>query len=105
MAGISARHVLSVSSVSPAGYQLEKLPVVNMKPTINRRTPPGDLAIWIFIMAELLVFAIFFATYAFTRAGHVELFNQYQLTLDRNLALINTLALITSIPARTSASP
>lgn len=62
----------------------------------KRRTPPGDLAIWIFIMAELLVFAVFFATYAFTRASHVELFNTSQLTLDRNLALINTLTLITS---------
>lgn len=62
----------------------------------QRRTPPGDLAIWIFIVAELLVFAIFFASYAFTRSSHVELFNTYQLTLDRNLALLNTLALITS---------
>jgi len=61
-----------------------------------RKTPPGDFAIWIFIMAELLVFAVFFATYAFTRSSNVELFNTYQLTLDRNLALINTLALITS---------
>lgn len=60
------------------------------------KTPPGDLAIWIFIVAELLVFAIFFASFAFTRSNHVELFNTYQLTLDRNLALLNTLALITS---------
>lgn len=58
--------------------------------------PPGDLAIWIFILAELLVFAIFFAAYAFTRMAHVELFNQYQATLDRDAALINTLALLTS---------
>ncbi|MCG8489961.1 MAG: cytochrome c oxidase subunit 3 family protein [Chromatiales bacterium] len=58
--------------------------------------PPGDLAIWIFILAELTVFAIFFAAYAFTRLQHVELFNEYQLTLDREAALINTLALITS---------
>ncbi len=62
----------------------------------NRNTPPGDLAIWIFIMAELTVFAVFFATYAFTRANNVELFNASQLTLDRNFALINTLSLITS---------
>ncbi|MCG7966581.1 MAG: cytochrome c oxidase subunit 3 family protein [Candidatus Thiodiazotropha taylori] len=58
--------------------------------------PPGDLAIWIFILAELAVFAIFFAAYAFTRLQHVELFNEYQMTLDREAALINTLALITS---------
>lgn len=57
--------------------------------------PPGDLAMWIFILAELLVFALFFAGYAFTRANNVELFNTFQQTLDTNSALINTLALIT----------
>ncbi|HHH13785.1 MAG TPA: cytochrome c oxidase subunit 3 family protein [Thiolapillus brandeum] len=62
----------------------------------KNRWPPGDLVIWIFIMAELLVFGVFFAAYAFTRTNHVELFNTYQLTLDRNAALINTVALITS---------
>jgi len=60
-----------------------------------RRYPPGDLAIWIFILAELSVFAAFFAAYAFGRLGQVELFNAYQQTLDRRSALINTLALIT----------
>ena len=60
------------------------------------RYPPGDLAIWIFILAELSVFAVFFAAYAFTRMNQVALFNEYQLTLDRGAALINTLALITS---------
>ena len=62
----------------------------------KRQYPPGDLAIWIFILAELLVFALFFASYAFTRANHVELFNTFQLSLDTDAALINTLALITS---------
>jgi len=60
-----------------------------------RRYPPGDLAIWIFILAELSVFAAFFAAYAFARLGEVELFNAYQQTLDRRSALVNTLALIT----------
>ena len=60
-----------------------------------RNHPPGDLAIWVFIIAELLVFALFFAAYAFARVSNVELFNEYQLTLDRNTAVLNTLALIT----------
>jgi nitric oxide reductase NorE protein len=60
------------------------------------RYPPGDLAIWIFILAELSVFAIFFVAYAFTRISNPELFNLYQANLDRGAALINTLALITS---------
>ncbi len=60
------------------------------------RQPPGDLAIWLFILAELLVFALLFGAYAVTRMSHVELFNEYQLQLDRHAALANTLALITS---------
>ena len=62
----------------------------------QKQYPPGDLAIWVFILAELAVFAIFFASYAFTRMNHVELFNQYQQTLDRDSALINTITLLTS---------
>ncbi len=60
------------------------------------RYPPGDLAIWIFILAELGVFAVFFSAYAFTRANNVEMFNEFQLTLDKDSALLNTIALITS---------
>lgn len=58
--------------------------------------PPGDLAIWFFILAELLVFAVFFLAYAWTRRANIELFNEFQLTLDRRAGLINTLALLTS---------
>lgn len=57
--------------------------------------PPGDLAIWVFILAELLVFGVFFAAYAFMRARNVELFNTYQATLDIQAGAINTVLLIT----------
>jgi nitric oxide reductase NorE protein len=67
----------------------------NCPPTIKRH-PPGDLAIWFFILAELLVFGIFFTAYAFARLNNVELFNEFQNTLDREAAMINTIALITS---------
>jgi len=67
-----------------------------LDPDQSNRYPPGDLAIWIFILAELAVFAVFFGAYAFTRMDNVALFNEFQLHLDREAALINTLALITS---------
>lgn len=60
------------------------------------RNPPGDLAIWFFIFAELLAFGIFFLAYAFARAKNVELFNQSQLALNRESGMVNTLVLITS---------
>lgn len=59
-------------------------------------TPPGDLAIWFFIYAELLAFGIFFVAYAFARAHNVELFNESQQHLNRVSGAINTLVLITS---------
>jgi len=60
------------------------------------QSPPGDLAIWIFILAELLVFAVLFVVYAMARRNNIELFNLYQLQLDRTAGLANTLVLITS---------
>lgn len=58
--------------------------------------PPGDLAIWIFILAELLVFAVLFVVYAVARRNNIELFALHQLQLDRVAGLANTLLLITS---------
>ncbi len=57
---------------------------------------PGDFAIWFFIFAELLVFAIAFISYAIVRIQNVEMFNQFQLTLNRELGAANTLLLITA---------
>ena len=75
-------------------------PMIEPSPVTLQTAPstkrlPGDLAIWFFIMAELVAFAVFFSAYAFTRAKHVELFNLYQQTLDRNLGALNTVLLIT----------
>jgi nitric oxide reductase NorE protein len=56
---------------------------------------PGHLAIWAFILAEMLLFAVLFVSYAFARVDNVEMFNLYQQTLDRNAGAINTLLLVT----------
>lgn len=62
----------------------------------SERSLPGDLAIWVFIFAELLVFGILFAAYAFARSHNIELFNSEQKLLNTKIALVNTLLLITS---------
>lgn len=51
---------------------------------------------WFFILAELLVFGVFFLAYAFARARNVELFNASQLELSQLSGAINTVLLITS---------
>lgn len=57
---------------------------------------PGDFAIWIFILAEMLVFGVLFVVYAFSRANQVEIFNASQAALSRAAGAVNTLVLITS---------
>lgn len=57
---------------------------------------PGDLAMWIIIFAELLVFGIFFIAYAVVRINNVDMFNDSQLTLNREMGAINTILLITA---------
>lgn len=63
---------------------------------LRREGLPGDFAIWIFILAEMLAFGILFVVYAFARANDVDLFDASQATLDRRAGAINTLVLITS---------
>ncbi len=64
---------------------------------ITAREPlPGDLAIWIFIFAELLVFGILFIAYAVARTQHVDLFTHEQASLPRLWGLLDTVILITS---------
>ncbi|MDE2427708.1 MAG: cytochrome c oxidase subunit 3 family protein [Burkholderiales bacterium] len=64
--------------------------------SVCKQALPGDLAMWCFIFAELLVFGIFFLSYAYTRARHVDMFNAAQASLDRVSGTLNTLLLITS---------
>lgn len=69
---------------------------IDAHPADEPRLLPGDLAIWFFIFAELLVFGIAFLSYAIVRVQNIEMFNQYQLTLNTELGAINTLLLITA---------
>ncbi|MCK9285223.1 MAG: cytochrome c oxidase subunit 3 family protein [Rhodocyclaceae bacterium] len=64
-------------------------------PQSLRPYPPGDLAIWVFILAELLAFGVMFVIYGVARMKHRELFDQMQLTLDRNAGAANTVLLVT----------
>ncbi|HTH40824.1 MAG TPA: cytochrome c oxidase subunit 3 family protein [Rhodocyclaceae bacterium] len=63
---------------------------------LARRPPPGDLAMWVFILAELSAFAVFFVLYGVARMKNVALFDEMQLTLDRRAGAINTALLITA---------
>ena len=55
---------------------------------------PGDLAMWLFILAELLVFGVFFLAYAFARQHHLALFEQGQAGLNPLTGVVHTVALL-----------
>lgn len=56
---------------------------------------PGDLAMWIFIYAELLVFGALFIGFSFARLYNLELFTNGQNTLNQSYGALNTILLIT----------
>lgn len=93
-------HSALIRSVIDMSTQLIALdPAASLAPQASRAREeglPGDFAIWIFILAEMLAFGVLFVAYAFTRAGDVALFNASQDTLNRTAGAINTLVLITS---------
>jgi nitric oxide reductase NorE protein len=62
---------------------------------VERRVP-GDLAMWIFIFAELAVFGILILAFATTQALNPELFAQSRQALDNSTGLALTLSLLTS---------
>ena len=63
---------------------------------VKKQDLPGDLALWILILAELGVFSLFFVSYGFVRLNNLEMFAEGYQHLNRVAGLINTIALITS---------
>ena len=67
--------------------------------TQRRERLPGEEGVWMFVLGDLLVFALFFGTYLFYRAEAPTLYTDSQRSLDAGLGLANTLALLTSSAA------
>ncbi len=57
---------------------------------------PGEPGIWIFVIGDMLVFALFFCVFIYYRNLDIELFNASQATLNQNLGALNTFLLLTS---------
>ena len=71
------------------GYGVSELPA--MKGRV-----PGEAGIWILVFGDLLVFGVFFATFAFYNLQQPDLFRASQLALNQRLGLLNTMLLLTS---------
>ena len=62
----------------------------------SSRHVPGEAGIWIFILGDMLVFALFFAVFVFYRGQNPELYRKAQATLNSNYGALNTILLLTS---------
>ena len=59
-------------------------------------TPPGKVAIWLFLASEVMFFIGLLATYVIFRSGSPAIFGEHAQSLSKTLAGINTLVLIFS---------
>jgi len=59
-------------------------------------TPPGKVAIWLFLASEIMFFIGILATYIIFRSGSPHLFAEHAMILSKPLAGLNTLVLISS---------
>lgn len=70
--------------------------VVNATREHNNAVLPGDFAMWLFILMELTVFAIFFISFAVMQGLFPEMFGAGKASLHPVAGMICTLTLITS---------
>jgi cytochrome c oxidase subunit III len=59
-------------------------------------TPPGKIAIWLFLASEVMFFIGLLGTYIILRSGQPKLFSDHHEILSKPLAGLNTLVLIFS---------
>lgn len=60
------------------------------------RSIPGEEGVWVFIIGDMIVFALMFGVFMYYRALNPELFASSQLNLRQDLALANTVFLLCS---------
>lgn len=70
----------------------------DVKASANHRKEhlPGEAGIWIFILGDMTVFALFFVTFMFYRGQDPQLFAEAQTLLSQHWGAINTLLLLIS---------
>lgn len=57
---------------------------------------PGEAGVWVFILGDMVIFGILFATFLYYRADRPGVFAESQHALNQNYGAINTLLLLVS---------
>ena len=70
--------------------------ITEAAPEALKKKIPGEVGVWIFILGDISVFAVFFTVYVVERSKQVDLFDLSQATLNKNFGAINTVFLLIS---------
>ena len=62
----------------------------------SRRRIPGEEGIWVFVLGDMTVFALFFGTFMYSRGKNRKAFAQAHAELHLALGTVNTVLLLTS---------
>jgi len=57
---------------------------------------PGEVGLWIFLLADMSIFALYFWVFIWNQSLHPEQFLQGQASLNHSLGLLNTVILLSS---------
>ena len=57
---------------------------------------PGEPGVWVFILGDMLIFALFFVVFVYYRAHDVSLYKESQRTLSQGYGAFNTFLMLTS---------
>lgn len=74
----------------------DAIPTIEIDDSYQEKHLPGDLAMWVFILMELSVFAIFFIAFAVAQRFNDEMFSLGRASLSWSIGLFCTLALVFS---------
>ncbi|GGL10164.1 cytochrome c oxidase subunit 3 [Nocardia jinanensis] len=64
--------------------------------TENAKRIPGEEGLWVFLLGDMVMFTVIFATYLYYRGAEAEQFEIGRSTLDQSHGVINTLLLLVS---------
>lgn len=57
---------------------------------------PGEVGVWVFILGDMLIFALLFAVFVYYRSADIALFSKAQRSLNQSFGVLNTRLLLTS---------
>jgi nitric oxide reductase NorE protein len=65
-------------------------------PQSAKKYLPGESGVWVFILGDMMMFALLFTVFIYYRSQDVDLFAQSQVTLKQTYGAVNTLLLLSS---------